>query len=545
MTTSSYIRLGNCVDQWYCPQCKSINNSGVYEIPTQLDSPSIRNTQPQTDPNHLNISTALSSIPSEVSTPRSKNSTENETRNSSSLSEAPQNADSMFLTSSPKPNVPSYNRKQSNNLRILNINFRSAKKKGKDLEAIIDTCNPDIIIGTETWLNPQIKSAEIISPQLGFDVYRRDRTDSYGGVMIAAKQELQLCDIEVSKSVELVHGNIKTREGKRMTLVAYYRPPNRTDDQYLQDTSNEFQRLKHKSGRGILMIAGDFNLPDINWQTLSIKSHHYSEKVNKTFLDIIANNDLEQQVDFPTRKDHNTLDLVLTTHPSFKVRCKPLPSIGNSDHDIVLYDTALVPQHPKPTRTIYLWKKADIPGMKQDVMDFNNTYHRPDPTTPNALQQMWIAIRDLLSDIVKKRVPTKTTAARYSNPWINTSIRRAIRRKQRAHQKARKTGKKKDKDRYKRLQAETRYEIRQAYHNYLEEISQDFKTNSKRFWSFVKSRRQDSTGVAPLKDKSASLKATVRVKRRSLAISSSLSLQKKTPPVYQTKEQVPSLTCRP
>ena len=222
MTTSSYIRLGNCVDQWYCPQCKSINNSGVYEIPTQLDSPSIRNTQPQTDPNHLNISTALSSIPSEVSTPRSKNSTENETRNSSSLSEAPQNADSMFLTSSPKPNVPSNNRKQSNNLRILNINFRSAKKKGKDLEAIIDTCNPDIIIGTETWLNPQIKSAEIISPHLGFDVYRRDRTDSYGGVMIAAKQELQLCDIEVSKSVELVHGNIKTREGKRMTLVAYY-----------------------------------------------------------------------------------------------------------------------------------------------------------------------------------------------------------------------------------------------------------------------------------------------------------------------------------
>ena len=294
------------------------------------------------------------------------------------------------------------------------------------------------------------------------------------------------------------------------------------------------------------MIAGDFNLPDINWQTLSIKSHHYSEKVNKTFLDIIANNDLEQQVDFPTRKDHNTLDLVLTTHPSFKVRCKPLPSIGNSDHDIVLYDTALVPQRPKPTRrTIYLWKKADIPGMKQDVMDFNNTYHRPDPTTPNALQQMWIAIRDLLSDIVKKRVPTKTTAARYSNPWINTSIRRAIRRKQRAHQKARKTGKKRDKDRYKRLQAETRYEIRQAYHNYLEEISQDFKTNSKLFCPFVKSRRQDSTGVAPLKDKSASLKATVRVKRRSLAISSSLSLQKKTPPVYQTKEQVPSLTCRP
>ena len=326
--------------------------------------------------------------------------------------------------------------------------------------------------------------------------------------MIAAKQELQLCDVEVSKSVELLHGSIKTREGKRMTLVAYYRPPNRTDNQYLQDTSQEFQRLKQKSGKSILMIAGDFNLPDIDWQSLSTKSNHYPERVNKTFLDIIADTDLEQQVDFPTRKDHNTLDLVLTTHPSFKVRCKPLPSIGNSDHDIVLYDTALSPQRPKPTRRkIYLWKKADIRSMKQDVLNFNNTYQRPDPTTPNAVEQMWIAIRDLLTDIVEKHVPAKTTAARYSNPWINTSIRRAIRRKQRAHRKARKTGKKRDKDRYKRLQAETRYEIRQAYRSYMDEISQDLKTNSKRFWSFVKSRRQESIGVAPLKDKNGFLKS--------------------------------------
>ena len=44
-------------------------------------------------------------------------------------------------------------------------------------------------------------------------------------------------------------------------------------------------------------------------------------------------------MDFPTRKE-NTLDLIFTTHPSFKQRCKPLPSIGNSDHDIVLLDVA-------------------------------------------------------------------------------------------------------------------------------------------------------------------------------------------------------------
>jgi hypothetical protein len=52
----------------------------------------------------------------------------------------------------------------------------------------------------------------------------------------------------------------------------------------------------------------------------------------KLFFEIVADNGLEQIVDFPTRKD-NTLDLMLLSHPAYKLRCKPLPSIGNSDHD--------------------------------------------------------------------------------------------------------------------------------------------------------------------------------------------------------------------
>ena len=77
-------------------------------------------------------------------------------------------------------------------------------------------------------------------------------------------------------------------------------------------------------------------------------------------LNIITDNNLEKQVDFQTRKD-NILDLITTGHPSYKLRCKALKEIGNSDHDIFLYDTNLRPQRPKPTRRkIYLWKRANI-----------------------------------------------------------------------------------------------------------------------------------------------------------------------------------------
>ncbi|KAL8612134.1 hypothetical protein ACOMHN_021947 [Nucella lapillus] len=123
-----------------------------------------------------------------------------------------------------------------------------------------------------------------------------------------------------------------------------------------------------------------------------------------------------------------------------------------------------------PRRKIFLWKKADVEGMRQDVKEFANTYQYPDPSTPNALEQMWSDIKQMLSETVEKRVPSKTSAARHTSPWITTSIRRAICRKQRAHKKARMTGKKKDVDRYRRIQAQTRYEIRQASRKYLEDV---------------------------------------------------------------------------
>jgi hypothetical protein len=85
----------------------------------------------------------------------------------------------------------------------LNINFQSLKKKGKLLEAIIETTEPDIIIGTLTWLDSNIKSSEIIPDYFQYNTERRDRPkDPHGGVIIAAKQSLQLGNITKGKDIQ-------------------------------------------------------------------------------------------------------------------------------------------------------------------------------------------------------------------------------------------------------------------------------------------------------------------------------------------------------
>ena len=186
------------------------------------------------------------------------------------------------------------------------------------------------------------------------------------------------------------------------------------------------------------ILGGDFNLPDFVWQDMSISGSQYPRRVSETFLNIIADNNLEQQVDFPTRKD-NILDLILTSHPSFKLRCKPLPAIDNSDHDIVLCDTTLKPVRPKPPgRKIYLWKRGNVEAIQADIRDFSSTYK----SEIMDIDSSWEQFKSMLHKSIEENVPFKLTAARQTLPWMNTDIKRAIRRKERAHMKARGTKKK-------------------------------------------------------------------------------------------------------
>ena len=87
-----------------------------------------------------------------------------------------------------------------------------------------------------------------------------------------------------------------------------YRPPNNNPTP-LEALAEDLEKLTSSDNLPIIILAGDFNLPSIDWSTDNIKpGPRYGKEVNEKMMEIYQNNCLHQLIDTPTHGD-NILDL--------------------------------------------------------------------------------------------------------------------------------------------------------------------------------------------------------------------------------------------
>ena len=154
----------------------------------------------------------------------------------------------------------------------------------------------------------------------------------------------------------------------------------------------------------------------------------------------------------------------------------------------------------KPTkRKVHLWKRADTIQMRDELCSFANNFITTYDVTSN-IEEMSRNITSSLSHILDKCVPSKMTTTRFNQPWITREVKRLSRQKKRCFKKARDSKSSKEQRRYQHLKKATRSACKRAYDDYITNIiSPDCQSNPKKFWSFITSKRTESTGVAPLK----------------------------------------------
>ena len=99
-------------------------------------------------------------------------------------------------------------------LVLLQVNCRSIYNKALEFWNLVDTYNPDIIIGTESWLRVEIGKTELF--RTDFKTFRRDKHVRDGGVFICVKNNIACSELWVDDEFQII-----TVEIKAVTLNAH------------------------------------------------------------------------------------------------------------------------------------------------------------------------------------------------------------------------------------------------------------------------------------------------------------------------------------
>ena len=129
--------------------------------------------------------------------------------------------------------------------------------------------------------------------------------------------------------------------------------------------------LRSLSLENDLILLGDFNYPDIDWNSYSGSSSQSSD-----FCDLISELNLRQLVVSPTHRAGNILDLILTNNDQIIhdiVVYNTLPSDLSSDHFIILFEVLLtrIPQVGPPCTSTYNYSKANWIDMINYLTDYD------------------------------------------------------------------------------------------------------------------------------------------------------------------------------
>ena len=169
-----------------------------------------------------------------------------------------------------------------------------------------------------------------------------------------------------------------------------------------------------------------------------------------------------------TEKAHNVLDLFFTNNQSLVNRVEIIPGIG--DHDAVMVESSLRPHKvTKPTRKVYIYKKADYAGFKEDLRNFKDDFLEQAEKTD--VDQLWTRFKDKIVIGMEKFIPSKLLKGnKYRKPWATRRVKALQRKQKKLFTKKKKTKSSKTERAYRTAKAAAQREERKAYWNYVDNL---------------------------------------------------------------------------
>ena len=144
--------------------------------------------------------------------------------------------------------------------------------------------------------------------------------------------------------------------------------------------------------------------------------------------------------------------------------------------------------------------------MKEELKSFQQEFEEKAPTAD--VNKLWTIFKNKVHSLMDQYVPSKLLCGnKLQKPWISREVKALMRKRDKLFKRQRKTGRAQNIRHYRETKARLQKAERQSYWNFVDHIidkgepEREHKPKQKRFWSFIKYLRKDSSGIAPLKEK--------------------------------------------
>ena len=302
-----------------------------------------------------------------------------------------------------------------------------------ELRRMADDTQPDIIGITETWTKPNMGDAEF--GLAGYKMFRKDRlVKRGGGVMLYFKEHIQAYEIQIEAEAgfsEAIWCNLESH-GSKIIVGVVYRCPSISKD---EDTS--LHKVITHASRGECLIMGDFNHPDIRWNSLD------SSNESAKFLLLVQNCFLTQHVLEPTRGD-NVLHLILSSNKELVDNVTVVEPLGTSDHSQIHFNLTVKTGSRYSKQRKRDFKKGDYVQMRSYLENMKWAEILENKTA----EQYWESLKSEFDYMIQKFIPNK----KYSHmrkKHLSREAMQMIINKQRLWKAYKRTGKVEDYTKYK------------------------------------------------------------------------------------------------
>lgn len=375
--------------------------------------------------------------------------------------------------------------------------MRGLRTKTSSCLLAASLCNYDVIVFTETFLNSEIYNNEIFNDN--YIVYRCDRSSknsckqSGGGVLVAVSIALRSSKVtfEIDDLTNEELWICLTFDKRKLYIGDVYLPPSMPVDKYSTHIASTSEICSTIAITDAVLVLGDYNLPQVHWSkdddNMSMFATNVLQEKEQVLLDGMAENVLSQ-INYVFNYNNRLLDLVFTNDMD---SCSLSPAVTSflpidQHHPPVVvefcFDNSFNPVKDEPA-AVYNFAKADYVQINHEL----NNYDWETLLSCDDLNEAVDEFYKTLFECFDHHVPTFISKSKKYPLWFDKKLIKLLKRKKDLSKKLYNSN---FRNVFKQVSSQAKVLNKNLYDKYLLEIQHEMRSQPKKFWSFVNSKKK-------------------------------------------------------